>query len=138
MPSLHDLHLYIWKMLTNREMVNFQKWDFFDFLYTFTINCVTAWARNMPIECIFCFICSKQSIKIISSRKKCGLFSSVFKKIIPNNTTLTFQEEGGVTYPLIFCRWHNHNIDWFLLSRYFYFFVCYHFQLKWTGASTHI
>ena len=65
----------------------------------------------MPIECIFCFICSKQSIKIISSRKKCGLFSSVFKKIIPNNTTLTFQEEGGVTYPLIFCRWHNHNID---------------------------
>ena len=24
---LHDLHLYIWNMLTNREMVNFQKRD---------------------------------------------------------------------------------------------------------------
>ena len=29
--------------------------------------------------------------------QKCGLFSSVFKKIIPNNTTPTFQEVGGVT-----------------------------------------
>ena len=35
--------------------------------------------------------------KIISSRKNCGLFSSVFKKIIPYNTTPTFQEVGGVT-----------------------------------------
>ena len=51
----------------------------------------------MPIEYMFCFICSEQYIKIISSRKKCGLFSSVFKKIIPNNTTPTFQEVGGVT-----------------------------------------
>ena len=51
----------------------------------------------MPIEYMFCFICSEQSIKIISSRKKCGLFSSVFKKIIPNNTTPTFTEVGGVT-----------------------------------------
>ena len=25
---LHDVHLYIRKKLTNREMVNFQKWDF--------------------------------------------------------------------------------------------------------------
>ena len=56
----------------------------------------------MPIEYMFCFICSEQCIKIISSRKKCGLFSSVFKKIIPNNTTPTFQEVGGVTKPLIF------------------------------------
>ena len=46
----------------------------------------------MPIEYMFCFICSEQCIKIISSRKKCGLFSSVFKKSIPNNTTPTFQE----------------------------------------------
>ena len=39
---LHNFHLYIRKMLTNREMVNFQKWDFFSiFLYTFPINCVT-------------------------------------------------------------------------------------------------
>ena len=51
----------------------------------------------MPIEYIFCFIRSKQCIKIISSRRiRCGLFDSVFKKIIPNNTTPTFHEEGGV------------------------------------------
>ena len=52
----------------------------------------------MFIEYIFCFICSEQCIKIISSGKK-----SVFKKIIPNNTSPTFQEVGGVTQPLIFC-----------------------------------
>ena len=51
----------------------------------------------MPIEYMFCFICSKQCIKIISSCKKCGLFSSVFKKIRLNNTTPTFQEVGGGT-----------------------------------------
>ena len=51
----------------------------------------------MPIEYMFCFICSEQYTKIISSRKKCCLFSSVFKKIILNNTTPTFQEVGGVT-----------------------------------------
>ena len=51
----------------------------------------------MPIEYIFCFIWSEQCIKIISSRKKCGLFRSVFKKIIPNNTTPTIQKVGGVT-----------------------------------------
>ena len=60
----------------------------------------------MPIEYMFCFICSEQCMKIISSRKKCGLFSSAFKKIIPNNNILTFQEVGGVTQSLIFCRWH--------------------------------
>ena len=52
----------------------------------------------MLIEYIFCFICSEQCITIISSYKKCRLFSSVFKKIIPNNTTPTFTEVGGVTY----------------------------------------
>ena len=46
---------------------------------------------------MFYFICSKQCIKIISSRKKCGLFSSVFRKNIPDNTSTTFQEVGGVT-----------------------------------------
>ena len=50
----------------------------------------------MPIEYMFCFICSEQCIKIISSRKKYGLFSTVFKKINPNNTTPTFTEVGGV------------------------------------------
>ena len=50
----------------------------------------------MHIEYMFCFICSEQCIKIISSRKKCGLYSSVFKKIIPYYTTPTFQQVGGV------------------------------------------
>ena len=67
------------------------------FLYTFTINCVPIGARKMPIEYIFCFICREQCIRIISSRKKCSLFISVFKKFIPNNTTPTFQEVGGIT-----------------------------------------
>ena len=58
----------------------------------------------MPIEYMFCFICSDQCIQIISSRKICSLFSSVFKKSIPNHTTPTFQEVGGVTLPLLFCR----------------------------------
>ena len=51
----------------------------------------------MSIKYMFCFICSEQCIKIISWHKKCGLFGSVFKKIIPYNTTPTFQEVGGVT-----------------------------------------
>ena len=51
----------------------------------------------MPIEYMFCFICCKQCINIISSRKNCGLFSSVFNKNIPNNTIPTFLEVGGVT-----------------------------------------
>ena len=71
----------------------------------------------MPIEYMFCFICSEQFIKIISASKKCGVFSSVFKKIIPNNTTPTFQEVGGVTLPLIFCRWHK-NFLWFRLNQH--------------------
>ena len=50
----------------------------------------------MHIEYMFCFICSEQCIKMLSSRKKCGLFSSVFTKNIPNNSTPTFQQVGGV------------------------------------------
>ena len=46
---------------------------------------------------MFCFIYSEQCIESFRRAKKCGLFSSVFKKIIPNNTTPTFQEVGGVT-----------------------------------------
>ena len=71
---------------------------FLIFLYTFTINCVTTGARNVPIEYMYCFICSNLlCIKIISSRKKCRLFCSVFQKIIPNNTTPSFQGVGGVS-----------------------------------------
>ena len=73
------------------------------FLYTFTLNCATTGARKKPFECMVCFIYSQQCITIISLRKMCGLISSVFKKIIPNNTTPTFQEVGGVTQPHIFC-----------------------------------
>ena len=47
----------------------------------------------MPIEYMFCFICSEQCIKILSSRKKCSLFSSVFKKIIP--ITLPYFSRSG-------------------------------------------
>ena len=83
-------------MMTNIEMINFQIWDYFIFLYTFTINCVTTGARKTPIEYMFCFIRSEQYIIIISSRKKCSLFSSACKKIIPRNTTPTFQEMGWV------------------------------------------
>ena len=49
----------------------------------------------MPIDYVFALFVAK-CIKIISSRKKCGLCCSVFKKVIPYNTTLTFQEVGGV------------------------------------------
>ena len=67
------------------------------FLYTFTINCVTTVARKKPIEYMFCFVYSQHYFIIISSRKMCGFFSSVFKEISPNNTTPTYQEVGGVT-----------------------------------------
>ena len=75
---LHDYHLYSRKMLTNRERVNYQKWDFFSiFLYTFTINVVTTGARKKPIEYMFCFIYSQQCIKIISTRKMCGFIKKI-------------------------------------------------------------
>ena len=125
-------------------MVNFENGTFSIFPYTFTINCVTKGAQKMSIEYMFCFICSKQCIKIISWCKKCGLFGSVFKKIILNNTTPTFHEVGGVTWPLTFCQWHktlswycfNHQkIDWFQLSRYFYFFL---FATAWNEPERQI
>ena len=81
---------------------------------------------------MFCFIYSQQCIKVISSGNMCGFISFVFKKIIPNNTTPTFQEVGGVTQPRIFCQWHknflwyrvkHHKIDWFLLWRCIYTFL---------------
>ena len=52
----------------------------------------------MLIEYMFCFICSEQCIKSFRRTKSNACkFSSVFKKIIPNYTTPTFQEVGGVT-----------------------------------------
>ena len=71
----------------------------------------------MPIEYMFCFICSEQRIKVISSHKKCSLFGSVFKKIILYNTTPTFQEVAGVTEPLTFCLWHKH-CSWYRVNHH--------------------
>ena len=77
--------------------------------------------------------------KNISSRKRCGLFSSVFKKIIPINTSPTFQEVGGVTKPSQFVdglrTFHGiastitKLID-FYSHCIFNFLVCHCFQLK--------
>ena len=57
-------------------------------------NCFTTGARKMPTEYMFCFIFCEQCIKNISSRKKCGLFGSVFKKNIPK-----------ISLPLLFKKW---------------------------------
>ena len=49
------------------------------------------------------FIYSQQCIKIISSLKKmCGFISSVFNKMIPNNTTPTFKKWVGYLNPAYF------------------------------------
>ena len=61
----------------------------------------------MPIEYMVCFVCSELCIKSISPRKNVDLFSSVFKKIIPNYTIHTFQEVSAVIEPDIYCRRHN-------------------------------
>ena len=75
---------------------------FFYFSLYFYYNCVTTGARKKPIEYMFCFIYSQQCTLIISSHKMGGFFSPVFKKNIPNNTTPTFQEVGGVAQPAYF------------------------------------
>ena len=71
----------------------------------------------MTIEYMFCFMYSKQCIQTISSRRKCGFLSSVFMKIILNNTTPAFQKVGGVTEPLIYCRWHK-NFSWYHVNHH--------------------
>ena len=60
-------------------------------LYTFTINRATTGAQKCLLSICFALFVANLS------RKKCGLLNSVFKKIISNNTTPTFQEVGGVT-----------------------------------------
>ena len=93
---MYDVHIYIRKLLSTREMVNFKKWDFSIFLYTFTISCVTTGARKCLLSiCFALFVENNAKNHFVA--QKCGLFSSVFKKIIPYNTTPTFQEVGGVT-----------------------------------------
>ena len=75
---------------------------FFDFSLYFYDKFVTTRAGKKPIEYMICFMYSQQCITIISSRKMCGFISSVFKKLISNNTTPTFQEVGGVAQTRIF------------------------------------
>ena len=55
--------------------------------------------------------------KNILSCKNVGLISSVFMKIIPNNTNPTFQELGEVTQPRIFCRRHK-NFSWYCVNHH--------------------
>ena len=71
----------------------------------------------MPIEYMFCFICNERCIKSFRRAKKCDLFCSVFKKMIPNYNTPTFQEVGGINKPLPFCRWHK-NFSWHRINHH--------------------
>ena len=87
---LRDLHLYIWKMLTDREMVNFQKWDFFRFFYTITINCVTTGTRKMPLEYMFCFICKEQCQKSIRHQISVACLVLYSRKLFLITLPLTF------------------------------------------------
>ena len=50
----------------------------------------------------FILFAANNVLKTFCLAKNVDLFSSVFKKIIPDATTPTFQEVGGVTQPLIF------------------------------------
>ena len=117
----------------------------FDFVLYFYYKLRHYRSSKMPIECMFCFICSKQCIIIISSCKRCGFLALPLRKLLLIILPLIFKE-GGVTQPLIFCRVHNkfswyrfkhRQIDRFLVPRYFYVFVCHFFQLKWTRTPTH-
>ena len=65
----------------------------------------------------FALFVSNKAYKLFRSAKKCGFFRSVFKKIIPNNITPTFQEVGGLTKPLTFCRWHE-NFSWYRVNHH--------------------
>ena len=93
---LHDLHLYIWKMFTYREVVNFQNGTFFDFLYTFIINDyrATTGARKMHIE-IFRFIRSEQCIKSFGRAKSVDCLVLYSRKLFLITLHL----------PLIFKKW---------------------------------
>ena len=51
---LYDLRLYIRKMLTNREMVNFQKWNFLRFFFILLLNIVSLQQHEICILSI-CF-----------------------------------------------------------------------------------
>ena len=58
----------------------------------------------MSNGCIFVLFIANNASKTFHRTKIIYLFSSVFTKNTPNNTTPTFQEVGVVTRPLIFCR----------------------------------
>ena len=93
---MHDLHLYIRKMLTNREMVKFKNRTFFDFLYTFTIKFVTTGARKVRIEYMIYFICSEQSIKkSFRHAKRVARLVLYSRKLLPIKLPLLFKKCVG-------------------------------------------
>ena len=47
----------------------------------------------------------------------CGFITSVFKKVIANNTTPTLQEVDGVAQDRIFCSWHK-NFSWYRVKHH--------------------
>ena len=81
------------------------------------MNCVTTGARKCLLSIFFALSVANNAYKLFRRTKKCGLFISVFKKIIPNSTTPTFQEVGGVTLPLTFCRLHK-NFSWYRVNHH--------------------
>ena len=87
---------------------------YFDFSLYFYCKLCQYRITEKSVLSICLLICSEQFL-----RKKWVLVSSLFKKIIPYNTTTTFQEVGWV-----FCWWHmnflwyrvnHHKNKWFLL-----------------------
>ena len=93
----------------------------------------------MPIEYMYCFICSEQCMKNITSCQYVELFSSVFNKIIPDATTHFFQKVGGVTRSSYLTKGKifsqgimltTTKLVVFLLARHSYYFVCYCLRLK--------
>ena len=88
------------------------------FLYTLTINLCH---YKHEFEICLLSICYASFVvnnvfKNISSRRNVDLFTSVLKNI-PNNTTPSFQEVGGVTHLLIFCRRHE-NVSWYRVKHH--------------------
>ena len=97
-------------MFTNREMVNFQKWDFCEFsLYFYYKLCHYVYWQGQEICLLrrsFAFL-KRVMYKNISSRKSVDLFISLVKKIIPDGIAHTFQEVDVLIQLLIFCQRHN-------------------------------
>ena len=88
------------------------------------INWVATGAQNGPFEYPFCFICSQNCVKNISSRNYIDLFCSEFNNIILGVTTAYFELVGGVTEPLIFYQRRNifsrYRTDHYKINRFLF------------------